>query len=190
MMRMRTQRSSRGGAASLMLRAIPVALAWIGLPLSAVTDEPAWAQPQSLPTAVSPQPTAATFPVELMPLVRSLRQAGYTVLFARPPIQGAYGATNARKKTVWVAPITVDLGIARQALIHEAVHAAQGCPNGKLRPIGWSYALPRIVEREMAGVLYRNYPHAKHDVEREAFMMQSHPKAFELITAALKQRCR
>ena len=138
----------------------------------------------------SPARAEAQFPAELMPLVRSLRQAGYTVLFAKPPVQGAYGATNARKKMVWVAPITVELGIARQTLIHEAVHAAQGCPKGKLMPIGWSYALPNAVAWEMKGVLYRNYPHAKHDVEREAFMMQSHPQAFELIAAALKQRCR
>ena len=138
----------------------------------------------------SPARTEAPFPAELMPLVRSLRQAGYTVLFAKPPVQGAYGATNARKKMVWLAPITVELGIARQALIHEAVHAAQGCPKGKLTTIGWSYGLLPAVEREMKGVLYRNYPHAKHDVEREAFMMQGHPKAFELIAAALKQRCR
>jgi hypothetical protein len=74
--------------------------------------------------------------------------------------------------------------------VHEAVHAAQGCPRGKLMPIGWSYVLPQAVEREMAGVLYHNYPHAKHDVEREAFMMQSHPKAFDLIAAALQSRCR
>lgn len=145
--------------------------------------------------APAPRPLAAErssleFPAELMPLVRNLRQAGYTVLFAKPPVQGAYGATNARKKMVWLAPITVELGIARQALIHEAVHAAQGCPKGKLMPIGWSYGLSSVVEREMKGVLYRNYPHAKHDVEREAFMMQGHPKAFELIAAALKQRCR
>jgi len=138
----------------------------------------------------SPARAEAPFPAELMPLVRSLRQAGYTVLFAQPPVQGAYGATNARKKMVWLAPITVELGIARQALIHEAVHAAQGCPKGKLMPIGWSYGLSSVVEREMRGVLYRNYPHAKHDVEREAFMMQGHPKAFELIATALKQRCR
>jgi len=139
----------------------------------------------------SPQRQAAMeWPLEFKPLLQALRQAGYTLFLSKPPIPGAYGATNTRKKMIWVAPITIDLGIARQALIHEAVHAAQGCPKGKLRPIGWTLPMGRVVDREVAGVLYRNYPHAKHDVEREAFAMQGHPRAFELVTAALKQRCR
>ena len=46
------------------------------------------------------------------------------------------------------------------------------------------------VDREVAGILYRNYAHAKFDVEREAFAMQGNPKAFPLIIAALKERCR
>lgn len=130
------------------------------------------------------------WPSELKPLLQALRQAGYKLNLSNPPIPGAYGATNVRKKMIWVAPITMDLGILRQTLIHEAVHAAQGCPNGKLRPIGWSLPMANAVDREVAGVLYRNYAHGKHDVEREAFAMQGDPRAFERITAALKQRCR
>ena len=42
----------------------------------------------------------------------------------------------------------------------------------------------------LARILYRNYAHAKFDVEREAFAMQGNPKAFPLIIAALKERCR
>jgi hypothetical protein len=133
---------------------------------------------------------AIEWPLEFKPLLQALRQAGYKLILSQPPIPGAYGATNIRKKIIWVAPITIDLGIARQALIHEAVHAAQACPKGKLRPIGWTLPLERVVDREVRGVLYRNYSHAKHEVEREAFAMQGHPKAFELVTAALKQRCR
>ena len=133
---------------------------------------------------------AKDFPPDLQPLVRSLRQAGYDVRFAKPPVAGAYGATNSRKKIIWVAPISVDMGIARQTLIHEAVHGAQGCPAGKLQRIGWKTDMPNAVEREIAGILYRNYPHAKFDVEREAFSMQSNPNAFPLIIEALKERCR
>ena len=162
-----------------------MAMGWGGSALCS-SVAPALADPR-IPSAAG---STGSFPAELMPLVRSLQQAGYQVLFAKPPVQGAYGATNVRKKMVWVAPITVDLGIARQSLIHEAVHAAQGCPAGRLRPIGWTYPLPQVVDRSVAGLLYRNYPHAKHDVEREAFMMQGHPRAFDLIAAALKQRCR
>ena len=133
---------------------------------------------------------AQDFPSDLLPLVRSLRKVGYDVRFAQPPVPGAYGATNARKKIVWVAPISVDMGIARQTLIHEAVHAAQGCPSGKYEPIGWSVTLPNAVDRTIEGILYRQYPHKKFPVEREAFFMQSHPQAFAEIAKALNSRCR
>ena len=129
------------------------------------------------------------FPAALQPLVSSLRAAGYDVRFAPPPVAGAYGATNARKKIIWVAPISVDMGIARQTLIHEAVHAAQGCPTGRYEPIGWTVTLPPAVDRTIEGILYRKYPHKKFPVEREAFYMQSHPQAFAEISKALKERC-
>ena len=133
---------------------------------------------------------APQWPADLLPLVRALQQAGYQVRFEKPPIQGAYGATNSRKKIIWVAPISVDLGIGRQTLIHEAVHGAQGCPTGKLQRIGWKTEMVNSVDREVAGILYRNYAHAKFDVEREAFAMQGNPNAFSWIIAALKERCR
>ena len=133
---------------------------------------------------------AAQWPADLVPLVKALQRAGYEVRFSNPPIRGAYGATNARQKIIWVAPISVELGIARQTLIHEAVHGAQGCPSGRLQRIGWKAEMVNAVDREVAGILYRNYPHAKFDVEREAFAMQGNPKAFALIIAALKERCR
>ena len=133
--------------------------------------------------------SAPQWPADWLPLVKALQQAGYQVRFEKPPIQGAYGATNSRKKIIWVAPISVDLGIGRQTLIHEAVHGAQGCPTGKLQTIGWTTEMVNAVDREVAGILYRNYPHAKFDVEREAFAMQGNPRAFPLIIAALKERC-
>ena len=133
---------------------------------------------------------APQWPADWLPLVKALQQAGYQVRFEKPPIQGAYGATNSRKKIIWVAPISVDMGIGRQTLIHEAVHGAQGCPTGKLQTIGWTTEMVNAVDREVAGILYRNYPHAKFDVEREAFAMQGNPRAFPLIIAALRERCR
>ena len=145
----------------------------------------------ALSLAVSSGALAAPqWPADWLPLVKALQQAGYQVRFEKPPIQGAYGATNSRKKIIWVAPIAVDLGIGRQTLIHEAVHGAQGCPTGKLQTIGWTTEMVNAVDREVAGILYRNYAHAKFDVEREAFAMQGNPKAFPLIIAALKERCR
>ena len=132
---------------------------------------------------------AMTFPADLVPLANVLREAGYTVHFSKPPLAGAYGATDARKKKIWLAPISVDMGIARQVLIHEAVHAAQACPNGIYEPIGWRVALPRSVEVTIKEVLYRKYRRKNLAVEKEAFYMQSHPQAFREISTALRQRC-
>ena len=130
-----------------------------------------------------------TFPTDLVPLVNVLREVGYTVHFSKPPLAGAYGATDARKKTIWLAPISVDMGIARQVLIHEAVHAAQACPNGIYEPIGWRVSLPRSVEVKIKEILYRKYRRKNPDVEKEAFYMQSHPQAFREISQALRDRC-
>ena len=131
----------------------------------------------------------STFPVDLVPLVNVLRDAGYTVDFSKPPLVGAYGATDARKKKIWLAPISVDMGIARQVLIHEAVHAAQACPNGIYEPIGWTVSLPKSVEVTIKEILYRKYRRKNIAVEKEAFYMQNHPQAFNKISSALKQRC-
>ena len=140
--------------------------------------------------ATIPSLAATNWPPDLVTLVKTLQKAGYQVRFENPPVPGAYGATNVRKKIIWVAPITVDLGIARQTLIHEAVHAAQGCPKGRLEPIGWNTDMVNAVDREVAGILYRNYSRSKFDVEREAFAMQGNPRAIEIVTSAIKRRCR
>ena len=129
------------------------------------------------------------FPNDLVPLVNVLREAGYTVHFSKPPLAGAYGATDARKKRIWLAPISVDMGIARQVLIHEAVHAAQACPDGTYKPIGWKVSLPKSVEVKIKGILYKKYRRKNFDVEKEAFHMQSHPQALMEIRNALRQRC-
>ena len=129
------------------------------------------------------------FPQNLMPIVQILRNSGYRVYFSKPPVSGAYGATNARKKKIWIAPISVDMGIARQTLIHEAVHAAQGCPNGKYEPIGWNVSIPKNVEIKIKQILYQRYSRKDYVIEKEAFYMQSHPEAVKKISEALKKRC-
>lgn len=128
-------------------------------------------------------------PSDLARLVRLLNSAGFRVLHSKPPIQGAYGATSIKTKTIWIAPITHDLGIFRQSLIHEAVHAIQGCRRGILEPVGWKIMLPNLIDREVAGIMYRNYPHAKHDIEREAFAIQGHPNALALLERSFRDRC-
>ena len=131
-----------------------------------------------------------SFPADLIPLVDVLRDVGYQVYFSNPPIAGAYGATNARQKKVWVAPISVDMGIARQVLIHEAVHAAQACPNGVYEPIGWNVTIPRSVEMTIKQILYSKYRRKNIEAEREAFYMQSHPQAFNEVSKELIKRCK
>ena len=143
----------------------------------------------SVATAKDENNQAEQVPQNLIPLVQILREAGYKVNFSKPPIPGAYGATNARKKKIWIAPISVDMGIARQTLIHEAVHAAQGCPNGKYEPIGWNVSIPKNVETTIKQILYQKYARKDYAAEKEAFYMQNHPEAFKKISAALKQRC-
>ena len=143
----------------------------------------------SVATAKDENIQAEQVPQNLIPLVEILREAGYKVNFSKPPIPGAYGATNARKKKIWIAPISVDMGIARQTLIHEAVHAAQGCPNGRYVPIGWNVSLPKNIETTIKQILYQKYARKDYAIEREAFYMQSHPQALKKISNALKQRC-
>ena len=129
-------------------------------------------------------------PPELKPLLRALERARYAVFVAPPPIPGAYGSTDPKRRLIWVSPLAIEMGLARAALIHEAVHAAQACPKGKLTPIGWPIQLSTVVDREISGLLYRGYAHSKHELEREAFGMQGHPQAIPLIAKALQQRCR
>jgi hypothetical protein len=129
-------------------------------------------------------------PPETKPVLKALERARYAVFLAPPPIQGAYGATDVKRRLIWVAPIAIELGIARQVLLHEAVHAAQGCPKGKLTPLGWSINVDHVVDREISALLFRGYAHGKHDVEREAFMAQGHPRAIPMVVEALRQRCR
>jgi hypothetical protein len=131
-----------------------------------------------------------TFPADLQPLLAALKRARYEVRLEKPPQQGAYGLTDSRKRRIWIAPISIELGIVRATLIHEAVHAAQGCPKGRLKPIGWSVDLERTIELEISGLLYRGYPRGSFEIEREAFSMQSHPRAIPMLITALEQRCR
>jgi hypothetical protein len=129
-------------------------------------------------------------PAELGPLLTALEAARYAVFFAPPPIRSAYGATDPRRRLIWLAPVAVELGIARQALIHEAVHAAQACPGGQLRPIGWNIKLEPMIAQEINTLIKRGYPRSMYEVEREAFALQSHPQAIPMLVKALRQRCR
>jgi hypothetical protein len=97
------------------------------------------------------------WPTDLQPLLAALRRHRFSVQLAPPPRRGAYGMFDQASRTIWVAPITAELGITRQALLHEAAHAAQSCPDGVLRPIGWRLPLSPLIEREISAITLNHY---------------------------------
>lgn len=139
--------------------------------------------------SLSPQPLSR-LPVDLQPLAKALQSKGFKIVIALPPVQQSYGLFQDKNKTIWVSPITFPLGIARQTFLHEAVHAVQSCPYGKLTPVGWKFTLSPLIEREISAILIKSYHSADRDLEREAFYLQGRNDATSLLMTALKQRCK
>ena len=127
---------------------------------------------------------------DLQALVRALRSIDYNVRFEKTPIPGKYGLTDAKNKTIWVAPITIEMGIFRKTLIHESVHAVQSCPTGRMVPIGWELSVSPVIEQSIKSNLYLNYPRKSHRIEKEAFLMQAQKNPIPRILEALKTRCK
>ncbi len=127
---------------------------------------------------------------DLFDLKQSLVKAGFKVEFEKPPMQGAYGLINIKKKTIWIAPITHEMGIFRATFVHEAVHAAQTCRTGKLQPIGWTLEVDDAVRQAIESILYRKYTSEKFDIEREAFLMQGQTNAVSKIKKELTEHCK
>ncbi len=146
----------------------------------------AWSQ-----AAFDQSKAAADFPLaeDLNSLRKSLFEAGYDVRIQKPPMEGAYGLVNIKKKTIWIAPIAKEMGIFRTTFIHESVHAAQACKTGEFEPIGWNLEVDEAVRVLIESILYRQYPSNKFDIEREAFLMQGQPDAINRIQNVLKENC-
>ena len=112
---------------------------------------------------------------EFTNLQQQLTELNFKVLIAPLPQQGAYGLLNASSRTIWIHPLTFDLGIASPVLVHEAVHAAQTCKgNGQLESLELEIE-PLIYARPFwmrYGDIYRQ------DLEREAFAIQTQPNRF------------
>ncbi len=136
---------------------------------------------------LTPLPLSA-LPADLQPLVRALQSHGFQVKLAIPPVRGVYGLYQATQRRIWLAPITFDLGIARQTFLHEAAHAVQSCPNGVVAPMGWKLPLAPVVRQQIGGILTTSY-HANKAAEQEAFALQGQPDAVPRLLAALRQRC-
>ncbi|MFM7086512.1 MAG: hypothetical protein ACKOXO_05925 [Cyanobium sp.] len=166
----------------LLAAALAVSLA---LPLF-----PSTAAPATVPRSASAAGLLQRLPADLRPLVQELQRHGFRVMLARPPAAGVYGQFVAASRTLWLAPIAFELGIGRQTLLHEAVHALQSCPTGRLSPIGWRFRLEPVVQREIEGILHTRYHHGQRLLELEAFALQGQPDAAARLIAGLRQRCR
>lgn len=139
--------------------------------------------------ALAPR-SLASLPADLQPLVRALQSHGFQLRIALPPAPRAYGQYVPASRTLWLSPLSFELGIARQTFLHEAVHAAQSCPGGRvLRPIGWSLPLQPVVRQEISGILLNAYANHSRELEQEAFALQGQPDAVSRLLRALAERC-
>jgi hypothetical protein len=120
--------------------------------------------------------------------VRELQRFGFRLQISAPPVRGAYGLFDAGSRRIWIAPISFELGIARQTFLHEAVHAAQSCPTGKVTPIGWALPVQPVVRQEIGGILTNRY-HNHRVAEQEAFYLQGQDDAVPRLMQALRRRC-
>ena len=125
---------------------------------------------------------------DLGELQRSLLRHGFTIEVRQPPGQ-AYGRFIPAEKRLEISPLVRELGITRPVLLHEAVHAAQSCPDGALSLIGVQRPVDPAVESQIRYLLRNHYKPNEAAVEQEAFVIQSQPDAEQLIINALNQRC-
>jgi hypothetical protein len=138
--------------------------------------------------ALEPRPLSA-LPADLQPLLRDLQTRGFTVRIELPPLRQSYGLFQSASRTLWLSPLSFELGIARPTFLHEAVHAVQSCPSGRLSPIGWRLPLAEVVDRQIRGILTSGYPHGARILEEEAFALQGQADAVALLRQALRERC-
>ena len=122
-------------------------------------------------------------------LIKTLNDKGFKIRNEMPPIKSSYGLYETKTKTIWISPITENLGIYKNVLIHEAVHAAQSCPNGFLTKLDVSLNLTTFQEELINRKLLSNYNYENFLLEKEAFSIQASPNALNIIIKALNERC-
>ena len=127
---------------------------------------------------------------DLIPLLDLLYKKGFKVHFQNPPKKGVYGLFNSKSKIIWISPISFELGIGRQTLLHEATHAAQSCPYGSLTPVGWELPITPFIKKEIQAILINRYPSKKYIFEKEALSLQGQKNAVSLLLEAISQRCK
>lgn len=133
-----------------------------------------------------PQPISA----DVQPLIHELKARGFKLRWEAPPKLGVYGLFESRSRTLWVHPITFELGISRQTLLHEAVHAAQSCPNGQLSRLGMPAPVSPLIAQEINSILFSNYHVKDRVLEQEAFSLQGQTAAPSILVKLLRQRCK
>ena len=133
-------------------------------------------------------PALPALAADLEQLQHSLLRHGFTIEVQQPSGQ-AYGRFTPAEKRLEISPLVQDLGITRPVLLHEAVHAAQSCPNGTLSLIGVQRPVDPAVGSRIRYLLRNHYKPNRTALEQEAFVIQSQPDAEQLIITALKQRC-
>ena len=129
-------------------------------------------------------------PNDLNPLLDLLKKKGFQIKFESPPRRGVYGLFQWKSKTLWISPISFEMGIGRQIILHEATHAAQSCPYGSFSPIGWKLPISQSIRNEVQANLLRNYVTSQYSIEEEAFYLQSQKNGVELLIEAINVRCR
>ena len=125
---------------------------------------------------------------DLTTLQQELLRHGFRIEVRQPPGR-AYGRFIPSQKLLEISPLVRDLGITRPVLLHEAVHAAQSCPEGRLTPLKLQRQISPVVESRIRYLLSHHYSQDHQLLEQEAFRLQSQPDAEALIIAALNQRC-
>jgi hypothetical protein len=145
-------------------------------------------QPAASNSALNPGKPA--LPERLRPLAQALQRHGFKVQLAPPANRRNYGEFVLRTRTLWIAPLSFELGIGTQVFLHEATHAVQSCPHGVLTPVGWKLPLAPVVSQEIGGILVNNYQHGNLVLEQEAFALQGQIDAIPRLLKAMAQRCR
>ena len=122
-------------------------------------------------------------------LIKLLNKKGFKIKNELPPKKRAYGLYENSTKTIWISPITKKLGIYKNVLVHEAVHAAQSCPRGFLTKLNIPIKLNSSQEKIIKMKLVNHYSHRNFLLEKEAFSIQTLPNSVETISKEIKKRC-
>ena len=126
---------------------------------------------------------------DLIPLLDLLKEKGFNIKFEIPPRKGVYGLFESKNKTIWISPLSFELGIDRQTILHEAAHAAQSCPYGLPTPIGWKFSISPFIKNELQAILLKSYDSSQYLIEEEAFSLQGQRNGVDLLLKALEHRC-